>query len=112
MYNYKIKNSKKLTASEIEMICKISGGIICDEQSDLEERTISILKSYKEDINTHPWNGSNRHYYIGAANGIYYDFETLYMRGEIYFASKEIAEIAVREAGEENVLRYYLHAIR
>lgn len=112
MYTYKIKCSRQLTIPEIDMIHNISGGVICEEESDLEKRTIDILKSYREDINKNPWNGDNRHYFIGADNGIFYDYETLYMRGEIYFPSKAIAEKAVEEAGEQNVLRYYLHAIR
>ncbi len=75
-----------------------------------EQEVRDILKQYEENISTHPWNGDNRHWYIGYCNGIYYDYETLYKRGEIYFASKLDAERAVAAAGKDNVIKHYIHA--
>ena len=81
------------------------------EEKEMEVR--AILKHYEEDENEHPWNGDNRHYYLCAtAANVCYDYETLTRRGDIYFASLKDAEKAVKEAGAENVLRYYLKIIR
>ena len=112
MITYMIRTSKKISAEELQMIERIAEGKLVLSDTDKEKETIDILKSYAEDINTRPWNGDNRHWYIGFANGIYYDYETLYKRGEIYFASKTDAERAVEAAGKDNVLKYYLKAIR
>lgn len=115
--NYGIISSSKWNDDAIDNIRYAIGNCFrTQEEAEFEVERLRVtaeLKRFAEEHNEPiDWNNSKQSkYYIAFGaddSSICYGFAILVKRNDIYFSSKELAQQAVAEIGEERIKKYYL----